>query len=141
LRYFDASALAKRYVLEPETPAVRRWLASGASVTSRLSEVEIASALARRCREGALSASERDRALAQLRVDVDSMEVVELSPEIATIAAGLLLRHILRASDAIHLASCLEVARQLEVQAELVVYDTALAAAARNEGVHVIGAR
>jgi predicted nucleic acid-binding protein len=141
LRYFDASALAKRYVLEPESASVRRLLASETPATSRLSEVEIASALARRCRDGSVSVDERDQALAQLRDDIGSMNVVELSPDIAALAASLLLRHPLRASDAIQLASCLHVARQLETVPEFVVDDAGLGAAARNEGVRVVGAR
>ena len=44
-RYFDASALAKRYVRETGSTTVRRLLASGVAATSRLSEVEVASAI------------------------------------------------------------------------------------------------
>jgi predicted nucleic acid-binding protein len=42
-RYFDASALVKRYVQETGSVAVRQLLASGIIATSRLSEVEVAS--------------------------------------------------------------------------------------------------
>ena len=48
MRYFDASALAKRYVREKGSLKVRRLLASDVPATSRLSAVEIASALMRR---------------------------------------------------------------------------------------------
>lgn len=99
--YFDASALAKRYVREPETASVRRLLGRGVPATSRLSEVEVTSALGRRCREGTVSADDRDRALARLREDIASMYVVELSAEIAAATCALLLRHPLRAPDAI----------------------------------------
>lgn len=139
--YFDASALAKRYVSEPETPFVRRLLGRGVPATSRLSEVEVASALARRCREGAVSADDRDRALARLREDIGSMYVVELSAKIADAARALLLRHPLRASDAIQLASCLHLADQLDAPAALVVYDVSLASAARSEGLRVLPPR
>ena len=40
-RYFDASALVKRYVRERGSVTVRRLLASHVAATSRLSEVEI----------------------------------------------------------------------------------------------------
>ena len=136
--YFDASALAKRYVSEPETPSVRRLLGRGVPATSRLSEVEVASALGRRCSEGTVSADDRDRALARLREDIGSMYVVELSAEIAAAARALLLRHPLRASDAIQLASCLHLAEQLGAPAELVVYDVPLVTAARSEGLRVL---
>lgn len=56
--YFDASALAKRYVEEPESGRVRELLARSLVATSRITEIEIASALARRCREGDFSDGE-----------------------------------------------------------------------------------
>lgn len=136
--YFDASALAKRYVHEPETAAVRRLLARGVPATSRLSEIEVASAVARRSREGRLSAANRDRVLAQLREDVATMYVVELSREVADIACSLLRRHPLRGADAIQLASCVHLAGQMEASPEIVVYDVELARAARAEGVAVL---
>ena len=55
MRYFDASALVKRYVREPAAVSVRRLLKSDRAATSRLSEVEVASALTRRAREGAFT--------------------------------------------------------------------------------------
>jgi predicted nucleic acid-binding protein len=139
--YFDASALAKRYVREPETASVRRLLGRGVPATSRLSEVEVTSALGRRWREGTVSADDRDRALARLREDIASMYVVELSAEIAAAACALLLRHPLRAPDAIQLASCLHLAEQLGAPADLVVYDLPLVTAARSEGVRVLQPR
>ena len=66
------------------------------------------------------------------------MYVVELSAEIAAAARALLLRHPLRAADAIQLASCLHLAEQLGAPAELVVYDVPLVTAARSEGLRVL---
>ena len=68
IRFFDASALVKRYVREEDSSRLARWLAAGTAATARLSAVEVASALARRCREGASSPAERDRALAALEL-------------------------------------------------------------------------
>ena len=61
MRYFDASALVKRYVRETGSVKVRRLLASDTPATSRLSEIEVAAALERRSREGSFSAAERER--------------------------------------------------------------------------------
>jgi len=69
MRYFDASALAKRYVREKGSAKVRRLLSSDVAATSRYSAVEIASALARRAREGAISPDDRERTLAALQFD------------------------------------------------------------------------
>ena len=44
MRYFDASALVKRYVREEGSAKVRRLISSDTPATSRLSEVEVASA-------------------------------------------------------------------------------------------------
>ena len=135
MRYFDASALIKRYVREKGSVRVRRLIASDTPATSRLSEVEVASALERRSREGAFSAAERDRALAALTIDLQAIVVVELTPEISVRARTLLQRHLLRAGDAIQLASCLYLQEQLAEPIALVGFDDRLSAAARLEGL------
>jgi hypothetical protein len=137
LRYFDASALVKRYVRERGSVTVRRLLALGSAATSRLSEVEVASALARLVREEAVSALERDRAIAALTVDVAALLVVEVTSDITAHARTLLAQHPLRASDAIQLASCLYVQEQIGDPVQLVAFDDRLIEAARREGVRV----
>lgn len=132
--YFDASALVKRYVEESGSSLVRRLLEECLVCTSRLSEVEIASALVRRAREGSLSATDRDRGLEALSRDMKSLYVVELFPEIAQAARGLLLRHRLRASDAVQLASSTHL-RDSAVEGILfVAFDGGLNDAAEAEG-------
>jgi predicted nucleic acid-binding protein len=136
MQYFDASALVKRYVNERGTAAIRRQLAYEPSATSRLSEVEVASALARLTREGAVSEPERDRALASLQADLDEMLVVELTPGIAALARSIVGRRALRAGDAVHLASCLFLRNQLaEEQVRFVAFDVRLLEGARGEGL------
>jgi predicted nucleic acid-binding protein len=139
MHYFDASALAKRYIRETGSQSVRRLLAAGSAATSRLSEVEVASAIARRAREGALSAEQRDRILAALSDDVRALAVVELTGTIAADARSLLQKHALRAGDSVQLASGLYLQRELRQPVPFVVYDERLAAAARAEGLHVLG--
>jgi hypothetical protein len=138
IRYFDASALVKRYVREAGAVSTRRLLAAGRGAASRLSEVEIASALVRRAREGAFSVEERDRALASLEHDFAALIVVEFSSNIAAEARALLLRHPLRASDAVQLASCIYLKRELGEPLPLVAFDDRLTAAARAEGLRVM---
>jgi predicted nucleic acid-binding protein len=129
----------KRYVEEPGSRTVRRLLASGAAATSRLSEVEVASALARRGREGTLLRRERDRALAALRADIAAMWVVEVTPEVARASVGLLARHPLRTGDGVQLASCLYLKVQIAEDVSLLAYDARLNEAARAEGVPLLG--
>ncbi len=128
----------KRYVAEPDSARVRRWLAAGNAATARLTALEIASALARRCREGAFPAAERDRALSALESDLSALRVVELSPPVVRGARELLLRHALRAGDAVQLASALLLRRELAVEVRFAAYDERLKAAARAEGLDVV---
>jgi len=138
-RYFDASALVKRYVREAGSSTVRRLLASGTPATSRLSEVEVASAVARRAREGSFAPSHRDRMLAALDRDLPALAVVEMIPDITAEARALILRHPLRAGDAIQLASCLYLQRELREPVPFVAFDERLLRAARAEGLTVVG--
>lgn len=135
IRYFDASALVKRYVDEPQGETVRGLLASAIPATSRLSEVEIASALVRRCREGDLSAEERDRALTALAADLAAMNVIELGPEVSALAVRLLERHGLRAGDAVQLASSAYLQKKVGREVEFLAYDRRLVEAAAREGL------
>ena len=135
LRYFDASALVKRYVAEPGSERLEALLGGGVAAASRLSEVEVASALCRRCREGAFPPAERDRAIAALRRDVAGLYVVELTPEVVARSMTLLVRHALRAADGIQLASCMELRDRLQMACLFVCGDDRLLAAARQEGL------
>ena len=137
--YFDASALAKRYVHEPDSAQVRRLLEEGTPVVSRLSEFEVASALARRCREGCLSETDRDRALEALRQDLTaSCYVVELSADLGTLTHELFVRTVLRAGDAIQLASGLYIQQRLGLPIRFTAYDARLNEAARREGLVLV---
>ncbi len=138
MRYFDASALAKRYVREKGSVKVRRLLSSDLAATSRYSAVEIASALARRAREGAVSHEDRERTLAALQVDLGAMLIVELTAEVVIRAQALLQRHSLRAGDAVQLASCLRLREELEDDVSLVAFDERLVAAARKERIALV---
>lgn len=139
--YFDASALVKRYVREAGSTTVRRLLSTGIAATSRLSEVEVSSAIVRCAREGAFTIEQRDRMLTALQWDVPALAMVELIPEITGDARALLLRHTLRASDAVQLASCLYLQRQLVEPVPFVAFDGRVVLAARAEGLTVVAAR
>lgn len=135
IAFFDASALAKRYVAEKHSTEVQRWLEESTPAVCRLSEVEITSALARRCREGVISVAGRDRALAALDGDLRAVHVVELSPEVLKAARAALLRHPLRSADAVQLASALILRERLRTQIAFLTFDERLGAAAEGEGL------
>lgn len=137
IRYFDSSALVKRYVREEGSNRVRRLLRTGIAVTARLSLVEIVSALARRGREGDLPASHLRRVVGEIRNDAEQLVLVELTEAVAERARELLLVRALRASDAVHLASCLLLREEAGAEVTLTTYDAPLASAAKAEGVPV----
>jgi predicted nucleic acid-binding protein len=99
----------------------------------------VASAIARRAREGAFAVSRRDRMTAALDGDLPALAVVEMIPEITAEARALLGRHPLRTGDAIQLASCLYLQRELREAVSFVAFDRRLSDAARAEGLTVVG--
>ena len=140
-RYFDSSALLKRYFEEPGSASVRRWFSPGGSATARYSFLEVASGLARRGRAGELSSGEVRRALDRLGEDATRIQVVELSEAVDARARDLLRRHPLRAGDALQLGSALLLRDRSSETVEFVCYDLPLSAAARAEGLRVRGAK
>lgn len=142
MRFFDASALVKRYVQEPQSTRVRRLLRAGNVAVCRLSEVEVISAFARLAREAAISPAERDRAAAAFVADIPAWTVVEITPGVARTARRLLLQHTLRSGDAVQLGAALllqeATGRPLQ---EFVAYDRRLLHAAQAEQLPVGRAR
>jgi predicted nucleic acid-binding protein len=103
-----------------------------------LSVIEVASALARREREGAFKTAERDRAIRRLNADLAAYILVELTPELSAEAQALLLRHALRCGDAVQLASCLYLQRETGERISFAAFDERLNNAARTEGLTLI---
>jgi uncharacterized protein len=140
VRFFDASAIVKRYVDEAGSARVRTLLAHGDAIVSRLTEVEVGSSINRRTREGALSAGQRDRILDAFTGDMTAWQIVEITPEVTSTALGLMKSHPLRAADAVQLASALVVAENLGgALAEFVAFDERLLDAARRVRLTVAG--
>jgi uncharacterized protein len=122
--YADASALVKLVVDEAESARVFRWYVEVERVaTSRIGVVETIRASSRRAHD----AGYRDRVL-------DEVEIVELSGEIARVAAGI-GPPLLRTLDAIHIATALALGPELDA---FVTYDDRLAEAARAIGLPVV---
>jgi len=106
--YFDASALAKKYVREIGTDRILHLARQHRPIaTSILTYAEIHAALARRVRDGSLTSSHRAAAAAALQSDWRAFVVVELSDEVLSQIPDLVAAMPLRAGDAIHLASAI----------------------------------
>ncbi len=124
LAYVDASALVKLVVAEPDSAEMLQWYVQAERVViSRVGIVEANRAAARRPYDPD-----------HLRFVLDSIDVVELGPGIADRAAGVGPAS-LRALDAIHLATALELGSEL---VHFVTYDLRLADAARAAGLPVV---
>ena len=127
--YLDATAIVKLATEEPESVALCAWLRERSSmITSRISSVEVARAIARRT-EGSVA-----RGRSAVREAFTSVSVLELDADIANLAADLGPPTV-RALDAIHLASALAIGDELTA---FVTYDSRLADAARAAGLEVI---
>jgi uncharacterized protein len=123
--YLDASALVKLVVSEAETEALRTFLTDKPRrMSSRIAEVEVTRAVGRIATPG-------DEA--QVRIVLSGLQFIELDAGTAEVA-GSLAPATLRSLDAVHLASALAVAPELDA---FVTYEARLAAAARAAGLEV----
>jgi predicted nucleic acid-binding protein len=91
LLYFDTSALIKRYVREVGSDRVDALVVQDDIAVSSLMRVEVASALARRTREGRLTTERRDEIYARFLDDLLGFVVVELD-EVVLVRAAVLAR-------------------------------------------------
>ncbi len=122
--YLDASAIVRIVADEPGRAATVAFLREhDTRVTSVLSAVEVPRAVARKRVDAALAAS----------VFLEDLVIVALDRTIVSRAAGLAPPG-LRTLDAIHLATALELGREL---AAFVTYDTRMGDAARSMGLPV----
>lgn len=117
--YLDSSALVKRYVAEVGSGWLQTIVAPGADhllLTSRITTVEVASALARRRRESSLSPAEYADAVRAFRYDtLTQYKLIEVDVRVSDLAGDLADRYPLRAYDAVQLASASEANRILRV--------------------------
>jgi uncharacterized protein len=109
--YLDTSALVPLLIAEPSTAACRRfWDEADVVVTSRLTYVETAAALAQARRLKRISDRIHRTSLRALDDRWAELATVEVDDLLVRDAAELSRRHSLRGYDAIHCAS----ARQLD---------------------------
>ncbi|MGI8631779.1 MAG: type II toxin-antitoxin system VapC family toxin [Solirubrobacterales bacterium] len=118
----------KLVVAEPESDQLREHLAdpAGEAVTSALSVIEVSRAVGR----SALGPAAPARTEAVLA----AVDLREIDSDVVAAAARLEPADV-RSLDAIHLATALELADELD---ELVTYDRRLADAARTHGLRAV---
>lgn len=136
--YVDSSALVKRYALEEWSERVEDLVVAHRFATARFSLVEIASALARKTREGQLEPMARDRLFKMLGADISRAILVEMNSEVTREAQRLLFDHVLRAGDSVQLASAKWLRDKVPSIETFVCFDERLSRAARGEGFTVL---
>ncbi|MBN1944139.1 MAG: type II toxin-antitoxin system VapC family toxin [Bradymonadales bacterium] len=134
--FLDTSALVKLYVTEEGSTRVREQLAGcEQAAISRVAYPEARAALARRHREGGVTAEELRTAVEALDRDLGAFVVVEMSQRVAQMAGDLAEKHGLRGFDAIHLASAIELYLLTGSRILFLSHDTRQLEAARQEGM------
>lgn len=137
--YLDTSALLKLYVDEEGSRQVQaEVLAAEDTLTSIVAYAEARAALARARRERVLTPSAHRVAVEHLDADWTAFAVVHVTEAVVRRAGSLAEQHRLRGFDAIHLASAMEAAGDLESRG-FGCFDAKLAGAARREGFHIVG--
>ena len=127
----DSSALTKRYVQEVGSNQLSAQLQQASQLgVSIILVPEIISALNRRLREGALSATDYHAVKRQLLNDIRDSIVLQITPAVVTHSLKLLEENTLRAMDALHVACALEWHADIFVTA-----DKKQLAAAKNAGL------
>ncbi len=135
MNYFDSSALVKRFLLEKGSPVVRRLCREGRIATATVAYAEIHSVLARKRRERHLAESDYRRASLQFDKDWNGYVLVQLVPDVLSLARDLVRRQPLRGFDAIHLASALTLKAAIGEDLAFVAADQTLLEAAQAEGL------
>ncbi len=111
LYFFDSSAIVKRYVHEVGSPRIHTITdpkAGNILFVSRITRVEVLSALARIQREGRVDPTNIAVTLKLFEYDwMNHYQIIELDHEITERAGQLVQQYPLRAYDSVQLASAL----------------------------------
>ena len=138
IHFLDSSALVKRYVEEDGSAVIALLFRGRKRLTvSRLVEVEVPLAIARRARKGDLVMAEALAQADRMLSDLGGLSVVELRKRTLERARELGWEHGLRAYDALQLASASRLKEETGMSLTFWSADDELNAAARAEGLRV----
>jgi predicted nucleic acid-binding protein len=139
MKFWDASAIVPLLVVETQTQQLQSIAAKDSAMLVWWgSEVECNSALARRERDGALTARTMTLALRRLQQLTDAWHEIDPSDGIREAAIRFLRVHPLRTADALQLAAAFVAAERRPPSLEMVTLDDRLANAARREGFAIV---
>jgi uncharacterized protein len=138
LIYADSSVVVKRYYEEPGSRKVHEfWSKSERIFTSRVTYAEVHAALARKRRDGGVSATQFRNIVSVFESEWPAYDQILVDRETSAGVRRLVLRHSLRGFDAIHLSAALWLLEQIGTVA-FWVSDDRLAAAACKERLIVV---
>lgn len=143
--FLDSSAVVKRYVSEIGHSWITNLCDPGQNhdlFIAQVTLVEVVATLCRKAREMAISANERDRLIDTFRQDSrNSYAIVPATTLTYTDAGDLCRSHILRAYDAVQLASAIVLRNEAQAAnvstPTFVCADKALLLIAKAEGLEV----
>jgi predicted nucleic acid-binding protein len=139
LKFWDTSAVVPLLAEEPTREHLMSLLDQDPDVIIWWgTTVEIASALARREREGLVTADQVTSALAIAHQLADSWHEIVPSDSIRRTAERLLRTHPLRSSDSLQLAAALVAADHNPENLQIVCLDARMSSAGRREGFTVL---
>lgn len=125
--YLDASALVKRYIQERDSENVNTWIdAAEIVMTSLITRIEVAAAIARASRMKLISTDEALAALRQFHSEWESFQRLPITENTVIRGDALAYEHNLRGYDATHLACALIWQETLGMPVTLASFDSQL---------------
>jgi len=136
IAYLDASALVKRYLVEPRSKETIALTAESEMVaTSIVSRAEVSAALAKAVRLGLVTENVARRAQRSFDGDWEDLLRVPVTEALVDRAKTLAWDHALRGYDAVQLASALTWQESVGMEIIVATFDTLLWTAARRVGM------
>lgn len=134
--YLDASALVKRYVAEPGSTEVNEAITEAeVTGTVTISRVEVAAALGKSVRVGALTQHEALASLQVFRNEWLDLVRVQITEMMVAHADSLVWQHNLRGYDAVHLAAASLWQEAIGLPVTMATFDRQLWTAAERVGL------
>ncbi len=134
--YLETSDLVKLYAEEPDSNEIAgRVQAADIVATSILSYAEARAALSRKFREKGIAKNDYERVKKELETDWEHYFVLNFTNDLVKFAGNLAEKHALRAFDALHLASALEIRRLTSLPVTFSSSDSRLREAAQVESL------
>jgi predicted nucleic acid-binding protein len=119
LSFFDSSAFAKRFIEESGSDEIEKICRESESIAlSSICFPEIVSALNRRVRENSISKKEYLLIKERIIEEFESIEIINVVPEVIAKSISLLEKYNLRTLDSIHIASAIILKPDLFISAD-----------------------